>query len=65
MEYGRSIQVVVTIQNTTLSPEELENATYRAMHHQRLLVDGDTISAYYVDCDCKLCAAEAAEEVPA
>jgi hypothetical protein len=54
-DYGRKVQVVITIQNTTLSPEELKNATYRAMSRQRLLVDGDTVSAYLVDCECRYC----------
>jgi hypothetical protein len=53
--YGRTIQVVVTIQSTSLDPETVQQAVETALERQRLLVDGDTVSAYFVDCECRYC----------
>jgi hypothetical protein len=51
--YGRSIQVVVTIQNTSLEPETVQRRAETLL--ETLLVQGDTVSSYYVDCECKYC----------
>jgi hypothetical protein len=73
MSYGRSVQVVITIQNTTLDPETVEKAVTRqlgtvsflgsTLGTGNLLVPGDTVQAYYVDCECKYCKTD--EEVSA
>jgi hypothetical protein len=69
MSYGRSVQVVITIQNTTLSPEELQKGIEDRLHGRRhafpLMVAGDTISAYHVDCECKHCKADKDDEARA
>jgi hypothetical protein len=57
-DYGRTVQVVITIQSTSLDPETVQLAAEKALERQRLLVDGDTVSAYFVDCECKHCTAE-------
>jgi hypothetical protein len=61
MSYGRSVQVVVTIQRTALDPETVQRRAETLL--KTLLVEGDTVSSYFVDCECKHCTAE--EEVSA
>jgi hypothetical protein len=61
--YGRTIQVVVTIQSTSLDPETVQQAVETALERQRLLVDGDTVSSYYTDCPCNVCAGDASEQL--
>jgi hypothetical protein len=53
MSYGRSIQVVVTIQSTSLDPETVQRRAETLL--KTLLVEGDTVSSYNVDCECKYC----------
>jgi hypothetical protein len=59
-DYGRTVQVVITIQNTTLEPETLENVVRMKLAGlpSDLLVEGDEVSACYVDCECRYCAVE-------
>jgi hypothetical protein len=57
--YGRSIQVVVTIQSTSLDPETVQRRAETLL--ETLLVQGDTVSSYYVDCECKHCATDRLE----
>jgi hypothetical protein len=60
--YGRTVQVVITIQSTTLEPEAVaERVRHKLSQPASLLVEGDTVSSYYVDCECKYCTAEVAE----
>jgi hypothetical protein len=63
-DYGRTVQVVITIQNTTLEPETVQQAVRDRLTPSAwdrrfpLMVEGDTISAYYTDCECRYCAVE-------
>jgi hypothetical protein len=73
MSYGRSVQVVVTIQRTALDPETVEKAVTRqlgtvsflgsTLGTGNLLVPGDTVSSYYTDCPCKVCVGDASERL--
>jgi hypothetical protein len=59
--YGRTVQVVITIQSTSLDPETVQRRAEALL--KTLLVAGDTVSAYHVDCECKYCKTD--EEVSA